>query len=108
MTDLTKITTPFGLLDAETQDAMMAHGGPYEVYAESGWGGCVYLISAYGPTETLRVKPSPPKPREAWSYGAHLHETREKAEAFRTAIDTDYPGKGYGDGPITHWREVME
>lgn len=28
--DLTKITTPFGLLDEATQAALKAHGGPYE------------------------------------------------------------------------------
>jgi len=30
MTDLTNITTPFGLLDPETAEALKAHGGPYE------------------------------------------------------------------------------
>ena len=29
--DLTAITTPFGLLDAATQEALRAHGGPYEM-----------------------------------------------------------------------------
>ena len=27
--DLTTLTTPFGLLDRETQEALKAHGGPY-------------------------------------------------------------------------------
>ncbi len=36
MQDLTKITTPFGLLDDETKAALIAHGGPYEVY-NGGW-----------------------------------------------------------------------
>lgn len=36
--DLTKITTPFGLLDAETREALKAHGGPFEIYgAASRW-----------------------------------------------------------------------
>ena len=56
--DLTAITTPFGLLDAATQDALRAHGGPYERYGDDGgwipsenpvW----YLGNAY------RVKPAP-------------------------------------------------
>jgi hypothetical protein len=28
MKDLTKITEPFGLLDPETQEALVVHGGP--------------------------------------------------------------------------------
>lgn len=32
MTDLTKITTPYGLLDAETQEALRNCGGPWEFY----------------------------------------------------------------------------
>ena len=56
--DLTVITTPFGLLDKATQDALLAHGGPYEYY----YGGKWY------PTDTVeeedyhwahRVKPAP-------------------------------------------------
>ena len=30
MRDLTKITTPYGLLDEATQKALQDHGGPYE------------------------------------------------------------------------------
>lgn len=58
--DLTKITTPFGLLDAETQEALRAHGGPYQWWQgvwediEPNWVG----------TMTYRVKPQPPRPRE--------------------------------------------
>lgn len=33
MTDLTKITTPFALLDGETRKALKAHGGPYEYWS---------------------------------------------------------------------------
>ena len=33
--DLTKITTPFGLLDPETQAALLESGGPYEFYVGS-------------------------------------------------------------------------
>ena len=35
MTDLTKITTPYGLLDDETKEALKAHGGPYEFWGFS-------------------------------------------------------------------------
>ena len=36
-TDLTAITTPFGLLDDATQAALKAHGGPYVCYRHTGW-----------------------------------------------------------------------
>ncbi len=70
MTDLTAITTPFGLLDRETQEALKAHGGPYEVYmshpaiwteCQPAWYGCL----------AIRVKPAPPKPREWWVSGGN-------------------------------------
>jgi len=65
MSDLTAITTPFGLLDAETQEALKEHGGPYELWRGGYWG------DAGGGEEfdtwyTYRVKPQPPKPREFW------------------------------------------
>lgn len=64
MTDLTKITTPFGLLDAETQEALRAHGGPYEVWASGGeW---IPTNPAWNLSLVTRVKPQPPKPREWW------------------------------------------
>ena len=42
MTDLTKITTPFALLDDETREALKAHGGPYEYW---GFSAAEWLIS---------------------------------------------------------------
>ena len=38
MTDLRKITTPFGLLDEETKKALMYHGGPYEFWDGNDFG----------------------------------------------------------------------
>ena len=62
--DLTAITTPFGLLDRETQEALRAHGGPLEHWTGLGWhlSSDPYFASA----TTYRVKPAPPKPREWW------------------------------------------
>ena len=38
MTDLTKLTTPLGLLDDETRERLKAHGGPYYFWTpEHGW-----------------------------------------------------------------------
>lgn len=105
MTDLTKITTPFGLLDAETQEALMAHGGPYEVFTGFRW----ETSGAPSPAGYMvyRVKPAPPKPRECWSYGAHIRDTEAEAIAFRQAVADANPGMGYELGPITKWIEVL-
>jgi len=96
MTDLTKITTPFGLLDAETQEALKAHGGPYEVLNNAGWS------EREAPTwvgwMTYRVKPQPPKPREWWvtMYDGAVWDKREQAE------------KHARDCEVVHVREVLE
>ena len=106
MIDLTKIATPFGLLDAETQEALRAHGGPWEFLDLSGsWG---ELVSpAWQLNYTYRVKSAPPKPRECWSYGAHIRDTEAEAIAFRQAVADANPGRGYELGPITKWIEVL-
>ena len=92
--DLTKITTPFGLLDAETQKALedASHAGqPIEFYNECGaW--MRVLGPSWVPGQVYRVKPQPPKPREWWInvyidglgclYAGQLHSTRSKADAL--------------------------
>ena len=105
MTDLTKIATPFGLLDAETQKALQEHGGPYEIFNEDGWSKPRRI--SWFKSSVYRVKPKPPKPREWWinvyfdkaGYlnAGQLHFTRSKADEF-------------GDGRIEciHVREVLE
>ena len=105
MIDLTKIATPFGLLDAETQEALRAHGGPYEVYRSLGWGDV--LQPSFDAIYAYRVKPARPKPRECWSYGAHIRDTEAEAIAFRQAVADANPGMGYELGPITKWIEVL-
>ena len=64
--DLTKITTPYGLLDEATQKALRECGGPWEVVSDSGkWDDTVKNPTFYG-ANTYRLKPQPPKPREFW------------------------------------------
>lgn len=68
MTDLTAITTPYGLLDPETQEALKAHGGPYECYtlgSEGEWTLLNWQFNWFN-GHVYRVKPAPPKPREWW------------------------------------------
>lgn len=57
MMDLTKIEKPFGLLDKETQDALKAHGGPYECFEGSIWRELSRPM--WEPCTTYRVKPQP-------------------------------------------------
>ena len=56
--DLTAITTPFGLLDEATQEALRAHGGPYECYGGAGWWLMRYE-PIWAPFETYRIKAGP-------------------------------------------------
>ncbi len=58
MTDLTAITTPFGLLDAETQAALKAHGGPYEWYDGTCWHPMAYQPSWWFLRDIYRVTPT--------------------------------------------------
>jgi len=84
MTDLTKIATPFGLLDAKTQQALRDHfaaGGRIEVFA-NGWHEAVYAdFSSLGSPVTYRAKP---KPLEFWvneyDWGFGLYQTKAEAE----------------------------
>ncbi len=107
MTDLTAITTPFGLLDAETQAALKAHGGPYEFANDDTlW---EFKVPSGTPvwwrSTVYRVKPQPPKPREWWAVfmnGLHvgMWPDRKGAEGAAT---------GYNTGAeIIHVREVLE
>jgi hypothetical protein len=91
MTDLTKITTPFGLLDAQTQQALRDHlaaGGEVEVF-NNGWHKVVGADFYFGSPVTYRAKPKP-KPLEFWvneyldSNGAkvlrNVHPTKQDAD----------------------------
>lgn len=55
--DLTAITTPFGLLDAATQQALRAHGGPYEFWNSDEWNQA--RTPRFDGSNTYRVKPGP-------------------------------------------------
>ena len=57
--DLTAITTPFGLLDASTQEALRAHGGPYEWFWLGKWNDCEYEPIDWDDDYTYRVKAEP-------------------------------------------------
>lgn len=94
MTDLTAITTPFGLLDKETQDALLAHGGPYEIWRGSHWVEC---DPAWDKCYAYRVKPQPPKPREWW-----IRQGDESVIPY--CEDTD---GSFARNKFIHVREVM-
>jgi len=83
MTDLTKITTPFGLLDVKTQQALRDHlaaGGEVEVF-NNGWREIVGADFYFGSPVTYRAKP---KPLEFWlneySDGRYVYLTKQEAD----------------------------
>lgn len=107
MIDLTRITTPFGLLDPETQEALKAHGGPYEFWNFYGRWQSTERCALWQATTVYRVKAAPPKPREWWAVGKHLHDTESDAISFRQAC-ADHHGSHHLRTPIVHVREVLE
>lgn len=107
--DLTKITTPFGLLDEATQEALMAHGGPYQVWGGiSGWNDCERSLKRdpWRNSFVYRVKPAPPKPREWWAVGLHLHNSEADAQRFLAELNAEYAGMDFGQ--VIRVREVLE
>lgn len=98
MQDLTKITTPFGLLDAETQEALRAHGGPYQRFGNAGWRGCIPLWQT---ADTYRVKPQPPEPREWW-----IVKTAHSHGLAPTLVAAEASAEKLG-GEVIHVREVL-
>jgi hypothetical protein len=78
MTDLTAITTPFGLLDDATREALKAHGGPYEFWNANCW---EEVEPAWSGAVAYRVKPQPPKPREFVRWGVYLDDKYQGSDA---------------------------
>lgn len=71
--------TAFGLLDevygVGTQDAMRAHGGPYEVFSPEGWWQTPFSPSWHG-GNAFRVNPKcEPKVEELALFGGRYNET---------------------------------
>jgi hypothetical protein len=105
MQDLTKITTPFGLLDEETQKALRGNNGPLECYEDDvglwlevdrphWFAGKVYRV------KPQPHKPQPQKPREFWIVG--------EGEAWDSYEEARASTKYMSDKAIIHVREVIE
>lgn len=64
MTDLTKITTPYGLLPEETQQALWEYEGEFELFAFNGWMRSKYpefrVTCTYRAKSVLLTKPNIP------------------------------------------------
>lgn len=107
MTDLTKLTAAYGLLDAETQEALKAHGGPYELWRGGHWGD-KGEGEEFDTWYTYRVKPQPPKPREKWVFASWAYDDKDMA---RAAVRGGIRGPitdAEVDAMITLYREVLE
>ena len=48
------------------------------------------------------------EPRECWEVNGQMFAAEADAATFRAQVDANYPGRGYLDTPITHWREVVD
>lgn len=101
MTDLTAITTPFGLLDRETQEALKDHCGPWEVFTDRGWEKPSEPAGWYA-SRAYRVKPAP---REWWAVGLHLHNSEADAQRFLAELSAEHPRLNFG--AVIHVREVL-
>lgn len=101
MPDLTALTTPYGLLDRETQEALKAHGGPYEFWIGDVWD--EIRDPGWGGKYAYRVKPAPPKPREFWLGCAggyrHVYDHANSAQVYKDCNS---------GAEIIHVREVLE
>lgn len=95
MIDLTKITTPFGLLDEETKEALKSHKGEIEIYTSGGW--CVCVRPPWDCACTYRAKPGP---REFWIRAGGAFSSREAAQADKDRFKSI-------PGDIIHVREVV-
>ena len=108
MTDLTALTTPFGLLDPETQEALKAHGGPYETFMQKSWVGLPagqdFSRTRFDYSYAVRVRPAPPQPRTIY-----LCEFQSGERSIhKTAIDATKAALAYGPGAtVSEWREVL-
>lgn len=73
--DLTAITTPFGLLPDDVQEALRDHGGPWEAFCRECGSAYEWRSSDNLSREALshRVRPQPPAPKveEVVLYGRH-------------------------------------
>lgn len=99
MIDLTTITTPFGLLDAEMRAALRAHGGPYEYWNGGSWtNSASETLHDIDTALTYRAKPAPPKPREWWLCA--------ESEAHIPTVRGFLPADGEF-GIVVHVREVL-
>ncbi len=94
MIDLTKITTPFGLLEDKTQQALRDHfaaGGKVEIFTNTCWdavGAWVepYCAPSFDPVIALRAKP---KPLEFW--------VNEYPHGLGEYFGARYPTKEFAD-----------
>lgn len=90
--DLTKITTPYGLLDEIVQDQLRSHGGPYEWFASGGWQHV--MIAGFEWHMVYRVKPKPIVVRsalDAWlmpTGWVHAGKSMQEASPVRIIFET--------------------
>ena len=112
--DLTKITTPFGLLDAETQDALrQAYSDNIEaqmqIYTSGGWRYYIGLNSDWCESFTYRIKPESEVVSRWWNVYDHevvaSHGSRELADKYAGDERICVLRIDYCDGDVSFHKE---
>ena len=92
--DLTAIVTPYGLLDPNVQDALRAHGGPYEYYGTNGKWERLHSLFEWLPNFTYRVLKKPivvQSALDAWlmpTGWVHAGKSMQEASPVRIIFET--------------------
>ena len=89
MTDLTKITEPFGLLDKATQDELQAAaevGADIETYSGTAHGWKPKYFDSWYSSVVYRAKPEPVRVIQVKTYYQHRRGHREAVKTGRHVI----------------------
>ena len=102
-TDLTKIEKPIGLLDPATQEALVTHDGPFQIYTlTEGWRfwnprRADGKRRPFHKAAVIRVKPQPLQGRKVTTLTVECDETVNTIDAItlngRRFVPEPYPGK---------------
>lgn len=102
-TDLTKIDKPIGLLDPATQEALVTHDGPFQIYTlHEGWRFWNPLRTdgkrrPFPKDAVIRVKPQPLHGHKVTTLTVECDETGNRVDVIvvngRRFVPEPYPGK---------------
>lgn len=107
MTDLTNITTPLGLLEPETEEALRAHGGPYEFFNASGqW--IPKYHEGWQPNAVYRVVKPKPTPLIVHDWDALASHIVAAAYEDAAKVAIDYINGDLAQPEMGIWWNIMK